>query len=71
MNYPAADIVKRVGRHPYWRCCEAHQIAHLKPLVDLSPGAHVVVADAEQGSLKSNEERSSTGNTPVERRCGR
>ena len=55
MYYPAADMVRRISRHPYWCCCTAHQIASLKHSVDLSPGAHVVVVDAEQGYMKSNE----------------
>ena len=47
-------MLKRVGRHPYWRCCTVHQIAHLKPSEEFCPGAHVV---AEQQSMKSKKEQ--------------
>lgn len=44
----------------------------MKPSVDLNPGAHVGVPDAEQGCIESNGEQSlgrGTVDTTVERRC--
>lgn len=66
-------MVRRVGRHQNWRCSTANPIAQSKPSVDLDPGAHVVVANSEQGSMERSAEQSlelRTVNMTVERRCG-